>query len=329
MKKAFAFIALASVILLTFCIRGYFKISRADATVHQYTNWLTHFDTGYSGIIIPEQLDFANETVPMHDMDIRKRYATEYSTNAYWLLPSIFNDPERLTIYKNIKSILKKEGLPDDFVYLAIAESQLLNKVSSKGAAGVWQIMPSSAIGLGLEVNEFVDERYDYIKSTYAACKYLKQAYAELGSWTLAAASYNMGIGGISRKMSLLGTDDYYSMALNRETSVYLFRILSIKQILTQKPVRHSVESMAVKTLTIDSAINNLEEFCAVNGFDMFILKQFNPWITSNALPAGGKTYQIVIPVHHLTALQQAASNAVNDTPIHVRIQNRLLSWFH
>jgi hypothetical protein len=329
MKKILAFLALGLVILLTFCIRGYYKISRADDTVHQYASWINQFDARYSGVAIPEQLDFAGEVVPLHDMEIRKRFANEYLANAYWLLPSIFKDPVRRMMYRNIQNILKKEGIPDDFIYLVIAESQLLNKVSPKGAAGVWQIMPASAIALGLQINDFVDERYDYLKSTYAACRYLKQAYAELGSWTLAAASYNMGIGGISRKVSLHGTDDYYAMALNRETSAYLFRILSIKHVLTQKPIRVSNESLPLQTVYIDSSISDLEDFCATQGYDYLLIKQLNPWIMGNALPFDHSPYAIQVPVNILSSKQKENAEAATDTPIHIRLQNRLLSLFH
>lgn len=328
MKKALAFIALASVILLTFCIRGYYKISRADVTVNQYTAWLSHFDNHFNGVNIPDQLDFADESVPLHDMEVRKRFANEYVSNAYWLLPSIFKDPIRCKIYSDIKNILRREQIPEDFIYLAIAESQLLNKVSPKGAAGVWQIMPSSAIGLGLEINEYVDERFDYIKATYAACRYLKQAYAELGSWTLAAASYNMGIGGISRKITLSGNDDYYSLTFNKETAAYLYRILSIKQVLSTKPLRFAKENLPVKSIRVDSAINNLEDFCAQQGIDYLGLKQYNPWLINTKLPQSEKAYILQIPLQYTASKNEELQSNVIDTPVHVRIQQRLLSLF-
>ncbi len=328
MKKAFAFLFLASVILLTFCIRGYFKITRAGDTMNHYSTWVNHFDTRYAGVDIPNELNFAGEGVPMHDMEVRGRYAGEMLKNAYWLLPSIFKDPVRSKIFRDIKGILKQEGVPDDFIYLALAESQLLNKVSPKGAAGIWQIMPGSALGLGLEVNEFVDERYDYIKATYAACSYLKQAYQELGSWTLAAASYNMGIAGISRKVTLSGTDDYYSLALNKETSNYLYRILSIKQIMTTKKVRFASETIKFSTHSIDTSINDIEDFCVATGCDYFTLKQFNPWLVGQKLPNQGKKYKIVVPLSYISLAKNENSEAITDTPVHVRIQNRLLSLF-
>lgn len=328
MKKALAFIALASVILLTFCIRGYYKISRADVTVNQYIAWLSHLDNHFNGVNIPDQMDFANESVPLHDLEVRKRFANEYISNAYWLLPSIFKDPIRCKIYSDIKNILRREQIPEDFIYLAIAESQLLNKVSPKGAAGVWQIMPSSAIGLGLEINEYIDERFDYIKATYAACRYLKQAYAELGSWTLAAASYNMGIGGISRKITLSGNDDYYSLTFNKETAAYLYRILSIKQVLSTKPVRFAKENLPVKSIRVDSAIHNLEDFCAQQGIDYLGLKQYNPWLINTKLPQSEKAYTLQIPLHYTASKNEELQSDVIDTPVHVRIQHRLLSLF-
>jgi hypothetical protein len=328
MKKAFAFLFLASVILLTFCIRGYFKISRAGESLNNYSAWVSHFDTRFQGLEIPNEMNFAGEVVPLHDLEIRGRYAGEMLSNSYWLLPSIFKDQIRSKIYRDIKAILKQEGIPEDFIYLALAESQLLNKVSPKGAAGIWQIMPSSAPGLGLEINEFLDERYDYIKATYAACRYLKQAYEELGSWTLAAASYNMGIGGISRKVSLSGTDDYYSLRLNNETTAYLYRILAIKQIMTSKNVRFAPETIQYAIHNVDSSINDIEEFCISAGCDFYTLKQFNPWLIGHKLPNQGKKYKIMVPLNYTPIAKNENFETVTDTPVHVRIQNRLLSLF-
>ncbi len=328
MKRTFAFVLFSMAILLTFCIRGYYKITRADDTVNRFSGWLAQFDDGYSGIQIPDEMNFAGEQVPLHDLQTRGRYAKEFLSNTYILLPSIFKDPVRVKVFKDIKLIIKQEGIPEDFIYLVMAESQLLNKVSPKGAAGIWQIMPASAIGLGLEVNEFIDERFDYIKATYAACRYLKQAHKELGSWTLAAASYNMGIGGISRKISLSGTDDYYALPLNKETTSYLYRILIIKYIMTTEKIRFASEFI-VNTIQVDSSWSSLEDFCAATGCDYFVLKQFNPWLVGNQLPVQGKSYKIVMPLNYYAPIAEKNIGTVNDSPIGIRIQNRLLKLFN
>ncbi|GDX47743.1 murein transglycosylase [Bacteroidota bacterium] len=328
MKKALAFLILALVILTTFCIRGYFKITKANDVLHTYEGWVSHFDNHMTKADIPNAIDFAGESVPLHDLEIRQRYATVLNSNAYWLIPTIFKDPLRAKMFKDISLILKQEEVPSDFIYLAIAESQLLNKVSPRGAAGIWQIMPASGTSLGLEINQYVDERFDYIKSTYAACRFLKQSYAELGSWTLAAASYNMGIGGISRKVTVSGTDDYYALNLNKETTNYLYRIVAIKHAMMKDKIRLTSNSISYRILDIDTGITNLESFSNIAGCDYFLLKQFNPWLLGHELPKAEKKYQIILPNSSAQIVSYEHAESSSDTPKHLSIRNRIMSMF-
>ena len=97
-----------------------------------------------------------------------------------------------------IEPILKKNNIPEDFKYVAVIESGLYNAVSPSGATGFWQIMESVGKKYGLEINDEVDERYDVEKSTEAACSYLKESYGLFKNWTLAAASFNMGMNGVA-----------------------------------------------------------------------------------------------------------------------------------
>ncbi|MDP2162498.1 MAG: lytic transglycosylase domain-containing protein, partial [Flavobacterium sp.] len=136
--------------------------------------------------------------------------------------------------FKVIDPILKRHGIPEDFRYIPFVESKFRQGTSSKGAEGFWQFMPETAMQFGLRVDEEVDERLDVVKSTHAACRYLKTLYKEFGNWTLVAAAYNVGEGSLLRTMNAQDNDDYYSLTLNRETSQYVYKLLAAKEIITR-----------------------------------------------------------------------------------------------
>ena len=203
-----------------------------------------------------------------------------------------------------IEEILKEEGLPDDFKYLAVIESSLENVRSPRGAKGFWQIMPSTAREYGLEVNSNVDERYHIEKSTRVACTYLKKAKKRFGSWTLAAASYNRGIFGIDRLLKKQITDNYYDLLLNTETSRYIFRILAVKEIMSN-PQRYGYiykpedlyQQIPVRKIGLDTAINNIARFAKDQSVNYKIIKIHNPWLIQNHLNnKSRKYYEIAIP---------------------------------
>ena len=203
-----------------------------------------------------------------------------------------------------MEPILAKYGVPDDFKYLAVIESSLVNAVSPAGARGVWQFMPSTAKEKGMEVSEQVDERYHLEKSTEAACKYLIAAKEKFGSWTLAAASYNGGMGGIKTKMEEQQVDNYYDLLLTEETSRYVFRILALKEIMKNAdkygfsiPKEALYYQIPTKKIVVDSSITNLAAFAKSQGVNYKILKLHNPWLRDKVLlNAAGKKYEIEIP---------------------------------
>ncbi len=125
---------------------------------------------------------------------------------------------------------LFKHGLPLDLKYIPIVESGFSNATSPAGAAGFWQLMPATARDLGLTVNETVDERMDIIKSTDAACRLLKSYYNSIGVWALTLAGYNFGIGNISKAMKKQG-GNYFTMQLNPETALYVYKIIAVKEL--------------------------------------------------------------------------------------------------
>lgn len=253
---------------------------------------------------VPENIDFAGEIVPVKDVDVYERLDRELLINTYLHSSTVLNFKRANKFFPVIEPILKEYGVPDDFKYLAVIESNLQNVTSPAGAKGIWQFMPATAKQFGLEVSPTVDERYHLEKSTVAACKYLLGAKEKLGSWTLAAASYNAGMNGIDSKLTKQEVADYYNLLLNSETSRYLFRIVAVKQIM-QNPDKYGFdfqpEDLYQYTpnhkVEVDSSIIDLTKFAAEQGINYKILKRHNPWLLGNSLANNSrKKYEIEIP---------------------------------
>ena len=199
---------------------------------------------------------------------------------------------------------MKQEGVPDDFKYVAIIESHLSNVVSPMGAAGFWQLMPITAQHYGLTVNSEIDERLDVEKATHVACKHFKDAHDYFKNWTLAAAAYNVGIGGIQNALKKQNTNNYYDLLLNKETGSFIYRILAYKTLLSNPEhfgVKHKVKNTgafpAFKIVKVDSSITNLKAFAKHINTNEIVLKTFNPWLIGEQLNnPDKKTYQFKIP---------------------------------
>jgi hypothetical protein len=252
----------------------------------------------------PQTVDFAGEKAPLQISDVRERFDRELLVNANLHSSTILIIKRANRAFPIIEPILKQFGVPDDFKYLAVIESALTNAVSSSGAKGIWQFMPETAKEKGMEVNDGVDERYHLKKSTEAACKYLISAKQKFGNWTLAAASYNGGMNGVTTKMSEQQVSDYYDLLLTDETSRYVFRILALKEIM-QHPELYGFEvaktemyeNIPAKMIEVDSSIIDLAIFAKNQGINYKILKIHNPWLRDKKLsnPAK-KKYLIEIP---------------------------------
>jgi hypothetical protein len=256
------------------------------------------------GLNIPANLDFCGERIPSNDFKIRKDLEREFYNNAYWKAHSLvlFHKAQRWFPY--IEPILREENVPDDFKYLAVIESHLSNATSPAGAAGFWQLVPFSARNYGLEVNENVDERFNLEKATRAACAHLREAHAIFNNWTLAAAAYNRGIGGIQKALEGQKADNYFDLLLNPETGSFVYRILAYKTLLSS-PAHFGIKDKKWKyfpkipftVYTVDSTINDLATFAKKIGCSKITLKVFNPWLISNKLPnASHQLYHIKIP---------------------------------
>lgn len=205
-----------------------------------------------------------------------------------------------------IEKKLQENGVPLDFKYLCIAESALQNQKSRVGAAGFWQFMAGTAPRYGLYVDDEVDERFNPEKSTDAACKYLKQAYAKFGTWTAAAASYNCGMGGYSSNAQRQGTDDFYSLYLPEETMRYIFRIAALKYILENQTAfgfRLSTEDIyrpiPTRMISINGALGDLSAYARSQGTDYKTLKLLNPWLRDRSLDnRKGRIYELLLPAN-------------------------------
>ena len=181
--------------------------------------------------VLPEQLDFAGESLALNMMEVKEKLDREILVNTYWQSNNLLMLKRSSKYFPIIEPILSRNSIPNDFKYLALIESGLQNVVSPAGAAGYWQIMKSTGRENGLEINNEIDERYHIEKSTQVACDYLNEAYERFGNWTLAAASYNMGVAGTARRLSEQGVKSYYDLLLNSETARYVYRIAAVKHI--------------------------------------------------------------------------------------------------
>lgn len=255
---------------------------------------------------LPVALTFAGERVPLENYDTRESLEREILTTTYMhsrTLLTLLNEPR---IFAVIEPILKQNGVPDDFKYLCMAESGLnASALSGAGAAGLWQLMPATGRGFGLQVGSQVDMRYDIELSTLAACKHLKDSYEKLGSWTLAAAAYNLGDAGVFRRITKQGVKNYYDAFLPEETLRYVFRVLSFK-LLVENPTRYGfiIKPEQYRKPLTDFRVVEISEspidwsvFATTQGTTYKMLRELNHWIRDYDYPnKEGKTFKVKIP---------------------------------
>jgi hypothetical protein len=253
---------------------------------------------------IPANLEFSGERVPTEKSDIKERIDRELLVNTYWQSNGLLLFKRAHKYFPIIEPILEKNGIPDDFKYLAVIESGLQNVTSPAGARGFWQIMSATAKENGLEVNSNVDERYHLEKATQVACNYLNASKERFGNWTMAAAAYNAGNAGMSRKIKNQQVNDYYDLLLGEETKRYLPRIVAVKEILSN-PEKYGFifdnddlyYLKPTRFVEVDTAISNIAQFSIDLGINYKILKEHNPWLRENKLNnSSRKLYQIQIP---------------------------------
>jgi membrane-bound lytic murein transglycosylase D len=260
--------------------------------------------SAFKGLEVPQSMTFAGEKVPLEKWEVWESFDRELTLNYFATGNLLYILKLSRRWFPLIEERLKMHGVPDDFKYLCVAESNLQNLISKAGAVGFWQFMSYTSPGYNLQVNSVVDQRYDVLKSTDAACQYLKTAYNKFGNWTAAAASYNCGMGGYNSAATFQGTYNYYDLFLPDETNKYIFRILTFKHLMTNmKDLEYDLTGIElykpqnVRTITVSSSIANLAEFARNNGTNYKVLKILNPWLRGRNLSvSGGKTYEIRLP---------------------------------
>lgn len=253
---------------------------------------------------LPAEVHFCGEAMPLDSRDIQERLDKEIIKNTYWHSSILLYYKRAGKYFPIIEPILRKNGIPNDFKYLVIAESGLKNVVSPAGARGFWQFMEKTGKEYGLEINKEVDERYDLEKSTHAACDYLNDAFKKFNSWTLVAASYNMGMYGLEKNLKRQKVKSYYDLLLNSETSRYVFRIVTFKLILENPSYygfnlkeENRYPPLKFRTVEVDSAINSLADFAISQKSNYKILRISNPWLRQRYLKNPNKRkYKLKFP---------------------------------
>ncbi len=271
--------------------------------------------------VIPDTMTFAGEQVPLDKYYVREGLDNELIINMYRQSSTLLYFKRANRYFPIIEPILKKNGIPEDFKYLCVIESGLTNATSPAKAQGFWQFIPSTGNKYGLTVNDETDMRNDLVASTEAACKYLQSLYNRFHSWTAAAAAYNCGENGLSRRMEAQGTNSYYDVRLNTETGRYVYRILAMKLIM-QHPqqfgyyLRHCdlYPTIPTRSVTLTGQNVDLYKFAKNNGTTYKMLRELNPWIqTDNLKNKANKSYTILLPTENGT-LQKTLTKGHKNT---------------
>ncbi len=253
---------------------------------------------------IPDTLYFCGERVPLNIYYVREGLDRELVSNMYYQSNTTFCIKRATRLFPTIERILKEEGVPEDMKYLCVIESSLTNATSPAGAKGYWQFMKTTGANYGLEISDEIDMRNDLEASTRAACRFLKTLKSRLGGWTEAAAAYNCGEGGLSTRIAKQGQSSYYDLYLNSETQRYVYRILAIKLIF-QNPQSYGYHIRQCDTypelpyteVELSGQNVDLYQFATQNGTSYKMLRNLNPWITTDKLKnKNNKTYTVRIP---------------------------------
>jgi membrane-bound lytic murein transglycosylase D len=302
MKNVGGFVAFFSGVLLTLLILAIFSFMNDEKQMGKKTGAVP-INTFYAPKL-PQQLSFAGEPVPITREDVKEKFDKEFLKIYFDAGNMIYLIKLSNKNFPVIEERLRANGVPDDFKYLCIAESNMQSWAASKaGAVGYWQFMPSTASGYGLDHNSLVDERRDLQKATDAACKFFIRAYKKFGNWTAAAASYNCGMGGYNSRVTAQHSTNYYDLDLPEETNKYMHRILSFKYILENAgslgyivpdSLKYTVPE--TKIMEVTSAAGNLNQVAEENGISYKELQWYNPWIKGYTLPAN-KLYHLMLPV--------------------------------
>lgn len=254
---------------------------------------------------LPDQIEFCGEVIDLRETNMRERFDREMMAVMYMHSSTLLMIKRANRYFPVLETILKNNQLPDDMKYLACIESNLDSRaLSPSGAIGMWQFMPETARDYGLEVNEEIDERYDYVKETEAACRYLKNSYQKYGDWASAAASYNIGTARITKELARQRETTSMNLWLVEQTSRYVFRILACKEFMSN-PQKYGFflkkeqlyTPIVSKDTLVTGKVANWIDFAVGQGISFYDLKNYNSWIRSDSLiNEKNKPYKVAIP---------------------------------
>lgn len=304
-----AFVLISTIIIILSIAQGFKGFNSSTEVMNPAS------DTVYSSqsFKLPDTITFAGEKMPLDNFDTRESLERELLISAYRHSSTILIIKRAHRYLPLIEKILKKNNIPDDFKYLAAAESEYSNMISPVGATGFWQIMPQTGKEEGMEINAVIDERYDVERSTQFACEYFLKSYEKYGNWTLTAASYNGGRAGINEQIEIQKQNNYYDLLLSEETARYIFRAVAYKLVITD-PVGYGFNigkedlypELKYYEVKVDSAITDFSVFAGKFGTNYKMLKFLNPWLRKPYLtPKPNKEYLIKIPAEGMRNIEK------------------------
>jgi len=267
--------------------------------------------------IKPKSLSFCGEIIPMTEPDVAERFNKELDIYVKYKYNTRILIKRANKWFPKFEEALKKHNAPEDLKYLVAVESAFTNVRSNKGALGFWQIRTITGRFLGLTINEEIDERLHPVRATKAAARYFRMAHNIFNSWTMAAASYNMGISGLKKRIQAQKPDTYYDLKLNSETSRYLFKVLAFKEVY-QNPDKYSIypklsdtDKIPQKELT--SSIENLSIYAASISSHADSIRKYNPWILGNTIPVKkGESLTIYTPLYpNIENIKNSIENSI------------------
>ncbi len=253
---------------------------------------------------VPLSVSFCGQLLDLSRYNMHEGIDRELASFSYLHASTMLTLKRANRYFPIIEPILKAQGVPDDFKYLAVIESQLDARVQSPAkAVGMWQLMEPTAREYGLTVTPTVDERCDVAKSTEAACRYLKKAYAKYGDWASVAASYNAGMGRISRELDRQQVNASTDLWLVEETTRYLYRLLAMKLIF-ENPYKYGFvlrprdlyKPVAGREVEVRGDIPDLAAWARQHNVTYADLRRLNPWLRDRKLQTGGRTYRLLLP---------------------------------